>query len=80
MVGEHHYRGARLVLAHAEKRLDDLEKAHSEDEKVEFQDMHAQIEALSNQLAKDDPTLVESADRAFHEWMTKVRGWLSPSA
>lgn len=81
MIGEHHYHGARLVLDHAQKRLDELEKAHGrESEKAEFRDMHAEIASLSNRLETEDPTLLESADHLVHGWMTRVRGWFAPSA
>ncbi|MFO0691897.1 MAG: YfdX family protein [Myxococcota bacterium] len=76
LVAEHHFKGARLVLSHAQKRLDELEKRSFEAaSKGAYHDMHAQIEALSKKLEREDPTLLESADRSIHDWMAKVRSW-----
>lgn len=76
LLREKRYDAARFALKYASKGLDDyarhgVDKAHAEQ-------LQKDIDALSEQLRKEDPTVLQKSADTVKGWVTDVKKWHKP--
>lgn len=81
LLREKHYDGARFALKYAKKGLGDYEsRLHDSGQKKHVTQMQKDIDAFSEQLRKDDPTVLQKAAATVKGWGKNVKKWLTHPA
>lgn len=78
LLREKRYDAARFALNYAKKGLGDYSsRAHDPERKQHAEQMQNDIDALSEQLRKEDPTTLQKAGDTVKGWGAKVKKWLT---
>ncbi|MHB0926321.1 MAG: YfdX family protein [Gallionellaceae bacterium] len=76
LLGEKRYDAARFALKYARKGLGDYgSQLHDPARKQHVEQMRKDIDALSEQLRKEDPTTLQKAGGTVKGWGAKVKKW-----
>lgn len=76
LLREKHYDAARFALKYATNGLGDYSsQLHDSAQKQHAEKMQKDIDALSEQLRKEDPTTLQKAGDTIKDWGAKVKKW-----
>lgn len=76
LLREKRYEAARFALKYARKGFEDYgSKAHDPAQKQNAEQMRKDIDVLSEQLRKEDPTTLQKAGDTVKGWGAKVKKW-----
>lgn len=80
LLGEKRYDAARYALKYARKGLDDYSlEQHGPVRKKHVEQMQKDIDVLSEQLRKEDPSTLQKAGDTVKGWAAKVKNWFDDS-
>lgn len=80
LLREKRYAAARFALKYARKGFDDYgSQVHDPAQKQHAERMQKDIDALSEQLRKEDPTTLQKAGDTVKDWAAKVKKWFAHS-
>ncbi|MDZ4140807.1 MAG: hypothetical protein HOP24_00760 [Sideroxydans sp.] len=81
LLREKRYAAARFALKYARKGFDDYgSQVHDPAQKQHAERMQKDIDALSEQLRKEDPTTLQKSRDTVKGWAAKVKKWFAHSA
>ena len=77
-LAEKQYADARRALTNAKKGLGDYKwLIHEDSQKAHVKVMEDKIAQLSEELKKEDPSMLDKATAEVKEWAADVKGWLT---